>query len=153
MRVTLWIVVAFELGMLFGRLTARGSTANVGGPTGVGSSAGAGPGSALQFGQVAPARVVGDPAGAYRVTLLDRGPNLINTIKAVRTVTRLGLKDAKDAVEGAPREIIRVSSADQAQAIMRAFQGVATVRMDGPANESSPPGYGYTPADSQQRFT
>ena len=152
MGVTVWIVVAFGLGVLFGRLTARSSAAHAGGPTGVGASAGAGPGSGLRFGQGAPARVTGgDPNGIYRVTLLDRGPNIINTIKAVRAVTRLGLKDAKDTVEGAPVEIVRVNSADQAQAILRAFQGVATVRLDGPADGTSSFGPGYTPGAGPQR--
>ena len=154
MGVTLWIVVAFALGVLFGRLTARGTAGNSGGPAGLGSSAGSGPGSALQFGQLASTRVTGNPNGAFRVMLLDSGPNKINTIKAVRTVTRLDLKGAKDLVDAAPSELVRVDSAEQAQAVARAFQGVATVRLDGPAaGGSQPGGYGYTPPSGSQPYS
>src|SRR5687768_13232326 len=41
----------------------------------------------------------------FTVILLDAGGNKINTIKAVREVTSLGLKEAKDLVEAAPKPI------------------------------------------------
>jgi len=41
----------------------------------------------------------------FSVVLLDAGANKINTIKEVRAVTGLGLKEAKDLVEGAPKEV------------------------------------------------
>jgi len=41
----------------------------------------------------------------FSVVLTDAGPNKINTIKEVRAVTGLGLKEAKDLVEGAPKEV------------------------------------------------
>ena len=130
MSVTIWIVLAFALGVLFGRLTAHSATGNAGGPTGIGASAAAGPAKAMQFGTAAP--VLGNPNGAYRVTLLDSGPNKINTIKVIRSVTRLDLKGAKDMADAAPRELIRVDTPEQARAVAQAFQGVATVRLDGP---------------------
>ncbi len=41
----------------------------------------------------------------FSVVLLDAGPNKINVIKEVRAITGLGLKEAKDLVEGAPKEV------------------------------------------------
>jgi len=41
----------------------------------------------------------------FTVTLTDVGSNKINVIKVVREVTGLGLKDAKDLVDGAPKEV------------------------------------------------
>ncbi len=41
----------------------------------------------------------------FSVVLTDAGANKINTIKEVRAVTGLGLKEAKDLVEGAPKEV------------------------------------------------
>ena len=41
----------------------------------------------------------------FTVTLLAAGENKVNTIKAVREVTSLGLKEAKDLVDGAPKPI------------------------------------------------
>lgn len=59
----------------------------------------------------APAGGDGAAAGAdeeqyeFTVTLKEIGPNKINVIKAVREVTTLGLKEAKDLVEAAPSEV------------------------------------------------
>jgi large subunit ribosomal protein L7/L12 len=41
----------------------------------------------------------------FSVVLVDAGANKINVIKEVRAVTGLGLKEAKDLVEGAPKEV------------------------------------------------
>ena len=41
----------------------------------------------------------------FNVVLLEAGANRINTIKEVRAITGLGLKEAKDLVEGAPKEV------------------------------------------------
>ena len=41
----------------------------------------------------------------FSVVLMDAGANKINVIKEVRAVTGLGLKEAKDLVEGAPKEV------------------------------------------------
>jgi large subunit ribosomal protein L7/L12 len=41
----------------------------------------------------------------FTVVLADAGPNKINVIKEVRTITGLGLKEAKDLVEGAPKDV------------------------------------------------
>jgi large subunit ribosomal protein L7/L12 len=41
----------------------------------------------------------------FAVVLTETGPNKINVIKEVRAITSLGLKEAKDLVEGAPKEV------------------------------------------------
>jgi len=52
----------------------------------------------------APAAVV-EAQTEFTVVLADGGANKINVIKAVREITALGLKEAKDLVEGAPKSI------------------------------------------------
>ncbi|HLU08949.1 MAG TPA: 50S ribosomal protein L7/L12 [Oceanobacillus sp.] len=50
----------------------------------------------------------------FNVILADVGPKKINVIKAVRQVTNLGLKEAKDLVEGAPATVLEAVSKDKA---------------------------------------
>ncbi|MBC7871820.1 MAG: 50S ribosomal protein L7/L12 [Chitinophagaceae bacterium] len=50
----------------------------------------------------------------FTVILKDAGPKKINVIKAVRTVTNLGLKEAKELVEGAPQNVVEGVSKDVA---------------------------------------
>ena len=88
----------------------------------------------------APVAVAGGGAGAaaaapveekteFTVILKDAGANKINTIKAVREVTALGLKEAKDLVDGAPKPLKENISKDDAAAIAKKFDGVATVEI------------------------
>ncbi len=65
----------------------------------------------------------------FTVILKDAGANKINTIKAVREVTSLGLKEAKDLVDGAPKPLKENISKDDAEAIRKKFDGVATVEV------------------------
>jgi large subunit ribosomal protein L7/L12 len=65
----------------------------------------------------------------FTVILKDAGANKINTIKAVREVTNLGLKEAKDLVDGAPKPLKENVSKDDAAAIAKKFEGVATVEI------------------------
>jgi large subunit ribosomal protein L7/L12 len=65
----------------------------------------------------------------FTVILKDAGANKINTIKAVREVTSLGLKEAKDLVDGAPKALKENISKDDAEAIRKKFDGVATVEV------------------------
>jgi large subunit ribosomal protein L7/L12 len=58
----------------------------------------------------------------FTVTLTDVGGNKINVIKVVREVTSLGLKEAKDLVEGAPKPIKEGVSKDEAAAIKKKFE-------------------------------
>jgi large subunit ribosomal protein L7/L12 len=53
----------------------------------------------------------------FTVILADAGDKKINVIKEVRAITGLGLKEAKDLVEGAPKEIKAGVSKDEAQKI------------------------------------
>ncbi|MGH9607117.1 MAG: 50S ribosomal protein L7/L12 [Terracidiphilus sp.] len=65
----------------------------------------------------------------FQVILKDFGANKINTIKAVREVTSLGLKEAKDLVDGAPKAIKENATKEEAEAIKKKFEGVATVEI------------------------
>ena len=87
----------------------------------------------------APVMVAGGGAGAaaeaapeqteFTVILKDAGANKINTIKAVREVTSLGLKEAKDLVDGAPKALKENVSKEDAETIKKKFDGVATVEI------------------------
>ena len=57
----------------------------------------------------------------FAVVLTAAGANKINVIKAVREVTSLGLKEAKDLVDGAPKTVKEGISKDEAAAIQKKF--------------------------------
>ena len=57
----------------------------------------------------------------FSVVLTAAGANKINVIKAVREVTSLGLKEAKDLVDGAPKPIKEGVSKDEAETIRKKF--------------------------------
>jgi len=89
----------------------------------------------------APVMVAGGGAGAgaaapaeekteFTVVLKEVGANKINVIKAVREVTSLGLKEAKDLVDGAPKSIKEGVSKDEAETIKKKFtEAGATVEV------------------------
>ncbi len=58
----------------------------------------------------------------YKVTLKDGGPEKIKTIKALRSVTTLGLTEAKKAVEEAPTVIAEAASKDDAKKMKEALE-------------------------------
>ncbi|HSU60871.1 MAG TPA: 50S ribosomal protein L7/L12 [Bryobacteraceae bacterium] len=60
----------------------------------------------------------------FSVILTAAGANKINVIKAVREVTSLGLKEAKDLVDGAPKPIKEGVNKDEAEAIRKKFTDV-----------------------------
>ncbi len=60
----------------------------------------------------------------FNVILTDVGANKINVIKAVREVVSLGLKEAKELVEGAPKPIKEGIPKDEAEAIKKKFEEV-----------------------------
>lgn len=60
----------------------------------------------------------------FTATLTEVGSNKINVIKVVREVTSLGLKEAKDLVEGAPKPIKEAIPKDEAEAIKKKFEDV-----------------------------
>ena len=61
---------------------------------------------------------------SFDVILKNAGANKINVIKVVREVTSLGLKEAKDLVEGAPKPIKEGIPKDEAAAIVKKFADV-----------------------------
>ena len=60
----------------------------------------------------------------FTVTLTDVGANKINVIKVVREVTSLGLKEAKDLVEAAPKPVKEGVNKDEAATIKKKFEEV-----------------------------
>ncbi len=58
----------------------------------------------------------------FTVVLTDIGGNKINVIKAVREVTSLGLKEAKDLVDGAPKTVKEGVNKDEAATIKKKFE-------------------------------
>ncbi len=60
----------------------------------------------------------------FTVTLTEIGGNKINVIKVVREITALGLKEAKDLVEGAPKPIKEGIPKEEAAAIKKKFEDV-----------------------------
>lgn len=82
-----------------------------------------------------PVAVAGAAAGAagsgaaeeqteFTVNLTEIGPKKINVIKVVREMTSLGLKEAKDLVESAPKAIKEAIPKDEAEAIQKKFEEV-----------------------------
>jgi large subunit ribosomal protein L7/L12 len=63
----------------------------------------------------------------FSVVLKEVGANKINVIKAVREVTSLGLKEAKDLVDGAPKAIKEGVSKDEAETIKKKFTEAGAV--------------------------
>jgi len=57
----------------------------------------------------------------FTVVLMAAGANKINVIKAVREVTSLGLKEAKDLVDGAPKPVKEGITKDEAETIKKKF--------------------------------
>ncbi|HEY2011453.1 MAG TPA: 50S ribosomal protein L7/L12 [Rhizomicrobium sp.] len=80
----------------------------------------------------APVAVAAAPAGAaaapaaekteFTVMLMDAGDKKINVIKEVRAITGLGLKEAKDLVEGAPKEVKADVNKDEAAKIKKQLE-------------------------------
>lgn len=60
----------------------------------------------------------------FTVILLDGGEKKINVIKEIRTITGLGLKEAKDLVEGAPKTVKEAISKADAANIKKVLEGV-----------------------------
>jgi large subunit ribosomal protein L7/L12 len=93
------------------------------------SAAAAAPVAAAGGGAAAAAPAVEEKT-EFTVVLTAAGANKINVIKAVREVTSLGLKEAKDLVDGAPKPVKEGVSKDEAEAIKKKFVDVgATVEV------------------------
>jgi large subunit ribosomal protein L7/L12 len=94
------------------------------------SAAAAAPVAAAGGGAAAAAAPAAEEKTEFTVVLTGAGANKINVIKAVREVTSLGLKEAKDLVDGAPKPVKEGISKDEAAAIAKKFTDVgATVEV------------------------
>ena len=94
------------------------------------SAAAAAPAAAAAGGGAAAAAPAVEEKTEFTVVLTGAGANKINVIKAVREVTSLGLKEAKDLVDGAPKPVKEGISKDEAAAIAKKFTDVgATVEV------------------------
>ncbi len=60
----------------------------------------------------------------FDVILADAGSNKINAIKEVRAITGLGLKEAKDLVEGAPKELKKGVSKEEAEKLKKQLEAI-----------------------------
>lgn len=84
-----------------------------------------------KFGVSAAAMAVAAPAGGaaaaeekteFDVILLSAGDQKVNVIKVVRTITGLGLKEAKDLVDGAPKAVKEGAPKAEAEAILKQLE-------------------------------
>ena len=85
-----------------------------------------------KFGVTAAVAVAAGPAGAgaaaaeeqteFNVVMTSFGDNKVNVIKAIRGITGLGLKEAKDLVEGAPSTVKEAISKDEAEKIKKELE-------------------------------
>ena len=93
------------------------------------SAAAAAPVVVAGGGAAAAARLPVEEQTEFTVILKDAGANKINTIKAVREVTSLGLKEAKDLVDGAPKPFKENIRKEEAETIKKKFDGVAAIEI------------------------
>ncbi|MDQ6677449.1 MAG: 50S ribosomal protein L7/L12 [Acidobacteriota bacterium] len=85
------------------------------------SAAAAAPAAAAAGGGAAAAAPAAEEKTEFMVVLTAAGANKINVIKAVREVTSLGLKEAKDLVDGAPKTVKEGVSKEEAETIKKKF--------------------------------
>src|SRR4030042_907396 len=78
--------------------------------------------AAVSGGAGAPAAAAEEEKSEFTVILKEIGENKINVIKAVREVTTLGLKEAKDLVEGAPKPVKEGVNKDEAAAVKKKLE-------------------------------
>jgi large subunit ribosomal protein L7/L12 len=86
------------------------------------SAAAAAPMAMAAPGGAAAAAAPAEEKTEFTVVLSEVGDKKINVIKAVREVTSLGLKEAKDLVEGAPQTVKEGISKDEAEAMKKKFE-------------------------------
>ena len=78
----------------------------------------------MAAGAAAPGAAVAEEQTEFTVNLTDIGAKKINVIKVVRQVTSLGLKEAKELVESAPKAIKEGVAKDEAEALKKQFEEV-----------------------------
>ena len=86
------------------------------------SAAAAAPVAIAAGGAVAGAVAAADEKTSFTVILTSAGDKKINVIKEIRTVTSLGLKEAKDLVEGAPKTIKEDVNKEEAEKIKKVLE-------------------------------
>ena len=104
--------------------------AELGQETGIASrrfGGGSGPGDGCRRRAAAGAAAPAEEKTEFTVVLKEVGANKINVIKAVREVTSLGLKEAKDLVDGAPKSIKEGVSKEEAETIKKKFTEAGAV--------------------------
>ena len=79
--------------------------------------------AAVGGGGAAPAAAAVEEKTEFDIILLDGGASRINVIKAVREVTSLGLKEAKDLVEGAPKAVKEGVGKEEADEVRKKLEG------------------------------
>ena len=77
---------------------------------------------AAPAGAAGPAAVVAEEKTEFTVQLTEVGANKVQVIKAVREITGLGLKEAKDLVDGAPKPVKEGVTKDEAATIKKKFE-------------------------------
>jgi large subunit ribosomal protein L7/L12 len=75
-----------------------------------------------KFGVSAAAGPAAEEKTEFTVVLADKGASPINVIKEVRAITGLGLKEAKDLVEGAPKTVKEGATKDEAAEIKKKLE-------------------------------
>ncbi|MCX5667672.1 MAG: 50S ribosomal protein L7/L12 [Candidatus Omnitrophica bacterium] len=78
--------------------------------------------AAAGAGQGAAGAAAAEEKTTFNVVLTSAGPNKINVIKELRTLTTLGLKEAKDLVDGAPKTIKEGATKDEAEKIKKQLE-------------------------------
>lgn len=76
----------------------------------------------MAAGPAAAAAPVAEEQTEFTVELTDGGASKINVIKAVREITGLGLKEAKDLVEGAPKAVKEGASKEEAESLKKKLE-------------------------------
>ncbi len=78
-------------------------------------------------GAAAPAAAAAEEKTEFDVVLKEAGAKKLDVIKAVREITGLGLKDAKDLVEGAPKVVKEAAPKDMAESIKKQLEDAGAV--------------------------
>ena len=78
-------------------------------------------------GAAAPAAAAAEEKTEFDVVLKEAGAKKLDVIKAVREITGLGLKDAKDLVEGAPKTVKEGATKESAEAIKKQLEDAGAV--------------------------
>ena len=82
----------------------------------------AAPAMMMPMGAAAPAAAVEEEKTEFDVVLADHGANKIGVIKVVREITGLGLKEAKELVDGAPKTVKEQAAKDEAEEMKKKLE-------------------------------